>query len=322
MKAILASLLFVTITLAGCSGGGGGGDASIDPTIRDPSQLDKGKGAIAGLLLDDGFRPIPQGKVLVEQTGEVVTSNADGEFYVLNVDPGSYRLRAQVPGHEALPLIVTVAEGVYEDARVIARRVVSEGGTIITREFSVFIPCAADFVVNGVVANCMLDLSGDSYRAGFTVNTTDLQNVTYLVTEMKANAVGDYVVQVRRNDPARGDGAAGGPRYAVGTIIAGDYIKMVNAFGVVNEEHNDQANNVPWNNTNPYQTILFMQGEYQEEFSGIGENVAGTCVPGAVCLNNPTSRGLGAQFGIKATFIQSIFLGEPDVDIDRYQAMS
>jgi hypothetical protein len=261
--------------------------------------------------VDDRFRPIQltnevastefqaKGFILLQETGQQVLTTQNGEFSFVDLDPGTYTLRATIQGHEATPIQVTVAEGVFNEASIVARRVSSLGSSVITQEFSAFTPCAADFIANGVVANCVLDLSGDTYRPGFSVNYTGIADVTYLVAEAKMSQVSGYNFQMRENDGS----AAGGDRYAVGRIKDGDYIKMVLERGVANEEHNEQNNNVAWGNneTNPMHTIFFMEGDFRDEMRELG-----------FCC------GLGARFGMKGQFLHSMFVGEPEVDIAAY----
>ena len=310
--------------LAGCADdGGGGGAGNGDQPPAPGSDIQAGKGAISGLLIDDRFRPLAGGLVLLQPIGLTATSNADGEFVFIDIDPGTYTARATIEGHEAAPEQVTVEVGVWAELNLDARRIFNEQGQVVTQEFSVFIPCAADFVVNGVVANCFLDLSGDTYRAGFTVNYNETENITYLVTEMKANQVASYTVQVREDDGS----AAGGERYAVGRIVDDDYIKMVNQLGVANTEHNQQMNNVPWNNTLPFMTIVFMEGDYKDEIQGAADNACSEEIddatpPAPANINTCRDwRGLGARVGITAKFVQSLFIGEPVVDIATYHVL-
>lgn len=300
MKVFIVAALLASVALAGCSDGG---SAPVDP--KDPGQLKKGTGAIAGLLLDDRYRPIAGGSLLVQETAQRTTSNGDGEFFFLDLEPGTYRLRAEVPGHEALPVSVTVQPAVFVEQRVIAQRLISEGGTIITREYAVFIPCAADYVANGGNIPCSLDLGDDEYSSAYESTLMDLENVTYVVTEFKANQENDYEVQVR-DDTTSDDDQQDDWRQFAAARFSGDYVKIVNRVGEANVEHAVEAYgaNEPFAVDQPFTTLFF-----------VDHALAKDLVPGTCC-------GAGASMGIKGTFVQSVFLGEPEVDIGSYGVYS
>jgi Carboxypeptidase regulatory-like domain len=296
LKALLAALLVVATVLAGCSDGGGNGDG---PTTTAPP-LQAGKGAIAGLVINDVFRPVPGALVLLQPGGLTTNSDASGQFTYTNLEPGAYVLRIQADEHEAAPTSVEVRAGEYAEVETIARRVINEGNRIVTREYSVFIPCAADYVVNGNVFDCTLDQSGDSFRAAFTSNYTAYQNVTYLVTEMKANNPDRFEVQLRGADVCED------PQYHAVAQFEGDYVKIVMQFGERNLEHENvfgYGENAPWVNDCDLDTILFTDSQFREELQ---ENQVPVCC------------GAGVHMGIKAKFVQSLFLGEPEVDIASY----
>lgn len=297
MKALLSVLLVASLALAGC------GDKDPKPTPGVKPELEAGKGAIDGLVINDVYRPVPGALVLLS-SGATATSDASGLFTFTDLEPGAYLLRVQADGHEAAPQSVDVAEGEYAEAELIARRIANEGSRIVTTEYSVFIPCGVDFVASGYVMDCTLDQSGDSYRAGFTSNYTAYGEATYLVTEMKASKPGRYEVQLRVDDGS----STGGDRYAVAQF-EGEYLKVVHKLGEVNEEFNGQANNVAWNNTDPMMTILFPDSQFREEIQDVDPT-------GEICC------GAGAHFGIRARFVQSLFIGEPEVDIATYSVLA
>jgi hypothetical protein len=314
MKAVLCALLTVTVLLAGCGGkGGGGGGDGVEP-------LKAGKGAISGLVINDVYRPVPDALVLASN-GMTATTDASGQFTLIDLDPGAYLLRVQVDGHEAAPQSIDVVAGQYAESEIIARRIFNEGGRIITNEFSVFIPCAAGFIVNGITANCVLDLSGDSFRSSFTSNLTEHANVTYMVTEWKFSQAGDWNVQIREDNGE----AAGGERYAVLDVMQGDYARVLLQKGVLNTEANDQSNNVVWNNTKLFATGIFLNGQFKNEAQDVYDQVPAVCEttqgqpgPDALC----SATGVGATFGVRARIIQSVFIGEPDVDVTTYEVLA
>ncbi|HUR25660.1 MAG TPA: carboxypeptidase-like regulatory domain-containing protein [Candidatus Thermoplasmatota archaeon] len=302
MKALFLVGLMASLALAGCSGGDDGGATGTTggPT---PSPLKSGKGAISGLLINDVFRPVPGGLILIQDLGLTATSDSSGQFSFIDLEPGSYLLRVQAEGHEAAPQNVEVRDGEYTEAELVARRVFNEGSRIITTEYSVFIPCSIDFVANGYVADCTLDQSGDSYRAAFTSNYTQYGNATYLVTEMKTNHEGRWEVQLRTGE------ACSESQYFAVSQFQGDYTKIVMPVGGISEQSAELSYgpNEAWGNQCDLDTILFTDSQFREELQQAGA---------------PVCCGLGAQFGIKAKFVQSIFLGEPEVDIASYGVLA
>ncbi|MFO1533852.1 MAG: carboxypeptidase-like regulatory domain-containing protein [Thermoplasmatota archaeon] len=287
LAASILALLVTATMLSGCSG------SSPSPT----SNLAAGKGGMSGLLIDDVYRPIPGGLVLIEGIGLTATTDDLGQFHFDDLLPGSYVLLATAPGHEAAPVPVDVQADKYAEVEVLARRVFSDNGRTVTSEYSVFVPCAIDFVYSGIVTDCTGDQSGDTFRAGYTVDYRPYnKTATYLLVEMKATQEDRYEVQLRVDDGSD----AGGPRYAVADF-KGDYLRMQFKVGVKNDVYDGQKNNVPFNVTKKIGLILFSDSQGREELQGAG-------VP--VCC------GAGAHFGIRAKFIQTLFLGEPDPSID------
>lgn len=313
MKALFVVGLVASMVLAGCGGKDGGDGSDGGGTTA----LKAGKGAISGLLINDVFRPVPDGLVLIQELGLTQTSDASGQFTFADLEPGSYVLRVQADGHEAAPQTVEVKEGEYTEAEVVARRVFNAAGAVLTNEFSVFVPCAAGFIANGVTANCVLDLSGDSYRSSFTSNLTEVQNITYMVTEWKFNQVGDWNGQVREDNGE----PAGGERYATVDIVQGDYAKVIMELGaLVGPEYDVQRNAVPWNNTKEFATAIFLNGQFKNEAQDGYDQVPLVCdtTSGADHPVLCSATGLGAAFGVKAKIVQSVFLGEPDIDLAAY----
>lgn len=304
MKVWLLALTMIAAGLAGCN------DKGKDTPPGEEPPLQSGKGAISGLVVDDVFRPIPDALVLASN-GLTATSDGSGQFTLTNLEPGSYILRLQADGHEAAPQTFEVKAGEYTEAELLARRVLNEGSRIATNEFSVFVPCAAGFIVNGITANCVLDLSGDSFRSSFTSNLTAQKNITYMVTEWKFNQVGDWNVQIREDDGS----SAGGERYGTLDILQGDYARIILQLGVLNEEANAQRNNVVWNNTKPFATGIFLNGQFKQEAQDVYDTVP-VCPTGQQAGLNLlcTATGAGVTFGVRARIIQSVFIGEPEID--------
>lgn len=321
-QALLVALLTTSIVFAGCTDKDQ--PTQVDPD--DPSTLQQGKGAIKGLLLDDRYRPIElidgtptsefqaAGFILIQETAEQVYSNADGEFQVVNLSPGTYTLKVQSDAHDAKVASAVVTAGVFTEITVEAQRVFNEGGTILAQENSIYIHCATDYFANGgngvplTGIPCDLDLSDDSYESYFISDFSEYgDNVTYMVSEMLANQEKNWEIQLRHID----DDVEVEFPYFVAELASGSYVRMQIERGVNAEDHQDNAGYSdlygPWDNLGDYQTIVFVDHGFREEIQGVDPI-------GIFCC------GLGVSLGVKAKFLQSVFLGPPpeSVDIDDY----
>lgn len=138
MRTFAGLALLITASAAGCLGGGTGDDLSAsgpDATAQPrgsspapsgnapsgPASTDGGEkdgGTLAGLVLDDEFRPVPDVAISVfkrhggDGTSLHVTSNATGAFRMTNLEAGDYLLYAEHKAfEEAPPTSATVEEG-------------------------------------------------------------------------------------------------------------------------------------------------------------------------------------------------------------------
>lgn len=295
MKQALVAALMVSLALAGCT--------SDDPTEDDnvvqghvdqgDDVLEAGKGAIEGLLVDDRFRPLhltqaPQtefqfeGFLFIPELGLQVETNENGEFTVLDLEPGTYTIRPQVDRHDGFTKTVRVEEGLFADAQILVRRINSEGSVILTEEYTGFAPC----VVPGVISNC-LDASAESYRPGPQgLNYSGFPDVTYVIVEVAVNQPEpNLYVQCRGNGVYSEILLPPGTGYAK-AILRND----------ANETYDHPFNVNPWANPNSWECIVFVN------------------------IDDPTS--LTPAFGVKTQFLISIFLGEPDVDLETYQLLT
>ncbi len=289
----LIVLMLVAVSLAGCSDSGDAPPTAIDPS----GPLAEGTGAIAGLVIDDAFRPIPNAEVLVQETGAETTANENGEFFVVDLEPATYTIRITAEGHEAAPFRVQVTEGAFAEANIVARRTVSLDDVQLTQEFVVFLDC----VVSAVVAlpfDCSTDLSGDSHRRSFVADYTGFgPDATALVMEMKAAQEKRYEVDIWWPD---GDDI---PFYA-NDVFTGDYAQFVLKHGETNTEDEAIFTNDPWINEYPLLTEIIVFGALSEEGGQVDDFFLGG--------------GVGVHFAVKAQFLHTLFLGDTSVDVDSY----
>ena len=306
MRAVVVCACLVAVALAGCADEAGSeGAGAID---RETFEFALGQGAIAGLLVDDRFRPIeltddPQtefqttGFVLLQETGQQVQTTENGEFNFVDLEPGTYTVRVTLDGHEATPQRVSVSAGEFTELSVVARRIAGEQGIAIAQEYTGFIACSVFFIAQGTVFDCTFDGSGDTDRASYDTDWTHFgDDATHLVTEARFNHVSTYAVQVRAFPET------GRENYAGATPKDVDYVRIHLEHGVLNEEWTDPGPNVPWVNAHPFQTIMFALGEFHHEFAATG----------LVCC------GVGVKVGTQAQFVQTLFLGDPEIDVEAY----
>ena len=293
----------VALLLAGC----GEPEGPPPPATSGPPPIAEGKGAIAGLLINDVYRPIPDALILLQELGMTVNTDAAGQFYLNDLKPGAYLLKAQAPGHAAAPRTVEVREGEYTEVEWQADRLANEGSRIVTSQYAVFIDCSFEAVaIAGTGVGCTLDQSGDSTRTGFDTDLSKLGNVTYVVTEVKFNKPGDYSIVLGLMTGNLYD-----TYYAEGDIFGADYLKIVSVPGQVNTEHAAGGRNVAFDLNQTYTTSVFPHGL---GYQAIHDN---TKVPGV----SGGAFGAGVILGVEAQFVQSVFIGPPEQPIGSYQTM-
>ena len=284
-------LLLCVVIAAGCAAP----VPDAPPVVAELPPPPPGKGAIAGLVIDDIYRPVPGALVLVERLGLTATADASGQFVFTDLEPGSYILIANADRHEAAPANVDVVEGEYADAEIEARRTFSDDGTLVTTRYSVFVNCAASAFIVTVLAPCLPDGSGDSHRDHFGITDEPYgTNATALVLEMKASQPDGYAVQL-------GCRNVNGGTWTEGT---GDYIRTGLLRG-----------NRTLPEDGPGASFGKWPGKCHDLVARLwylGGDPAGTRDGGI------TGWGVGGRVAIKATFLVSIFVGEPSHDIETY----
>ncbi len=330
MRAPVAVLLFVAAALAGCASESAP-DPSDNAVDRESFQLQAGKGAIAGLLVDDRFRPIhltdqpetefqADGFILLQETGQQVQTTENGEFTFVDLEPGTYTLRVTADGHEAVPQKVSVSADLFNEISVVARRVASEGSTIVTEAFTFFMACTTNLLTYSIQVNCLNDRSGDSSRGGISRNFSTFQDLTWIVGEVKFNQPsaegGAWDITYRESTYYDYTDAVGfyPETYLKNHLINGGLTPDPVPIGT--EFH-------PWNQTDVLNILIFERGygaepvrqAYSPVYENVGRDAPCHSVQLGLCVqNNSNRRGVGGSFGIKAELILSIFIGEPEVD--------
>jgi hypothetical protein len=322
MRALTVVAIFLAVGLAGCAANETDDTAIVGST--EGLELEAGKGAISGLLIDDRYRPIEltesptseyqrAGFILLQETGEQVQTDENGEFGFLDLEPGSYTLRAQVDGHEAKPQKVTVTEGVFEETDISARRLVINTGAVVTQHFAGFVDCSLFLVALSINPSCVPDTSGETNRFDVRPDYSNYEDATWLVTEILFN-----------NEPQNGEMLEVVIRqlsntdidFSSAVIASGTYMKMhMEVNGTSPDEPLAGSESNPWLNDETLQIAIFGRGALSEEIRQGYEPVYETVTKDLPYpAYAPMRRGVGLELGIKANFLMSLFIGAPAVD--------
>ncbi len=357
-KTVLIALMTVTVALAGCTdpapAPGTDGESKENPVVDLGT-----KGAISGLVVDDNFRPVELkeewsqepgdyqdiGFVLILETGQRFETNENGEFTVLPLNPGTYTLRVAADVHEAKDTVVQVVAGEYTEVTVEARRQFSGGGAVFSNEQVLFMACYGTAHVAGVAVaaveapvvfpngnGCGMDISGDSSRFDFFTELPALAKDTRgLVTEMRASESWSYSITTRIVNAEVCDYSLGYCYFGSVGDIDTDYLHSVlytdlqyvskgeylqdGQEGYCKVQRDSECERYAFTMDHEFQTALFADHPNQEQFSL-------TCPytqPVRDELPYGGCRGVGVALGVKAQFIQNIFLYElPEEGIEDY----
>ena len=140
----VALLVVVALLLAGCSDGNGGAKNDLEDVFGDTPRAASGKGLIRGLVLTPAIVPI-QGAT-VQLTGSALnqTTDDDGAFVFVDLDPGTYFLQVSKPGWTSLQQSADVAADVQEPAilRITIDKVPGAEPRAVTLQADGYISCS------------------------------------------------------------------------------------------------------------------------------------------------------------------------------------
>lgn len=300
LAALVASAL-----LAGCAAGP---SASGDPEAL--PALSAGKGAIAGLLVDDRYRPLrltqtPEaefeaaGFLLVVETGERVTTDGNGEFTVLDLEPGTYTIKPAVEGHEGAPAKVDVAAGQYSEVDILVRRLVTPpSDTVIVRDDTLLVTCQVQ-VLDGhftVGRLCHGDLASDGESTWVDYNYTGFPTPQAVVVEATFSRVGDYEIWLTKQANLIDGSNLYAKEYAFGT----DYFRFQMLNG---SEEGGQNSGVPLDTRDLRVWVNVDYAGTKETYDVFGFGMSA-----------------GFTFVVEARLVVSAFLQVP-ADLDSYSVL-
>lgn len=256
-------------------------------------------GSIEGVLLTERFMPIAGAEVLLTHSHQASTTNAAGEFFFENLDPGLYKPLLHLEGFEAKIEPVYVGENEQATTDIIAREIRPLEPSLITQQYSVFIGCGLTVIYTDSF-DCTLDESGDSSRREFITDYSHISNVTHFISETSVSKEGRYQIDIW-------DKEAPNPRDGMfaNKVFDGTHAKIHLVHGETNTDSADSYENAPWTNQGGFSTQLIPYGSFADE----------TTLPP---LEATTKGGIGIHLGIKGKFIHSLFIHEPEKPLDTY----
>lgn len=146
----LVALMLIAVALSGCADGSEAvddcqADASCGGPIIDEDDLEKDKGLIRGIVVDDLIVPVEGATVILMNQDQETTTDAEGGFVFLNLEPGNYFLSIQKPGYTEIQQSVAVEAGVTHPELTRVQIALIPGATpfSVFSSYNGYIGCAA-----------------------------------------------------------------------------------------------------------------------------------------------------------------------------------
>ena len=122
---LVASLLLVSIVLAGCSDdppSAATQDEGVFAGLDESAEATSTTGAIAGVVVDEAIRPVPRANVTLVAAGKNVTTDDEGRFAFEGLEPGTYFLDAAAHRFAKAQVSADVAAGEVSTVRILIAR--------------------------------------------------------------------------------------------------------------------------------------------------------------------------------------------------------
>ncbi len=116
MRALWVALIMASVALAGCSEEAKKNVDCIEGCgpVVDPDEVEKDKGVIRGVVVDETISPIAQAAITIKTLELETTTDANGGFVFVNLEPGVYFMDIEKPGYNAVQSPAEVVAGVVE----------------------------------------------------------------------------------------------------------------------------------------------------------------------------------------------------------------
>ncbi len=176
MKWIVPLLMFAM--LAGCSEEATKAEPEAEVDAFKDIKVADDKGVIRGVVVDQTIMPIADATIQITGNGASTTSDADGAFLFVDLEPGSYFLEIKKPGYEPVQANSDVVAGVTDPAivKVLLERKTSGIPYAETIPFSGYVQCAIGAPVAGLEWRAC-NAAGNSVNL-FTIEFQEPLNMT------------------------------------------------------------------------------------------------------------------------------------------------
>ncbi len=164
MRALWVALIMASVALAGCSEEAKKNVDCIEGCgpVVDPGDVDKDKGVIRGVVVDETISPIADATITIDGTEHETTSDETGGFVFVNLEPRTYFMTVKKVGYSTVQQGHDVIAGVVDPPiiKVMLARQVGTEPFNIAKQFQGYIGCAiklANVPVDNVCRHADLD---------------------------------------------------------------------------------------------------------------------------------------------------------------------
>lgn len=143
---LVAAFVLVALVLSGCQDDPAPkAQGGVFDGLDGAAQATSTTGAIAGVVVDEAIRPVPQANVTLVSTGGVATTDADGRFTFEGLQPGTYFLDASAHRFAKAQVSADVAAGEVSTVRILIARLTTVEPYKETLNFRGFVDNYAGF---------------------------------------------------------------------------------------------------------------------------------------------------------------------------------
>lgn len=137
-------LLAAAILLAGCNSPPAKSDPGVEALFEDTPAAAAGLGLIRGVVVDPALTPISGARVELTSQARETTSDEDGAFVFVDLEPGTYFLSASRPGYGTVQQSTEVRADVPEPpvVKVLLERLPGTEPRVVTLQQEGFIACS------------------------------------------------------------------------------------------------------------------------------------------------------------------------------------